>query len=238
MFATLHNAFDPGLFWEYRVVLLTGLLRNVIIFAESAVLAGVLAFVVGAASLSRHATIRWAAVAYAEFFRNTPEYVLLVWVYFVLPLIIGKVVGSKVNLSPEVAAVLGLGVAYSGFLSETVRAGLRSVSYGQTEAALSLGMSGFTTLRRIVLPQAVRRMLPDTVNQLVSLFKSTTIVSSDCGAGHHVPGLDDQRRRDEAGSALYRGSVAVLRRNYLCDAVIPAADRAVASPGLGISGAD
>jgi polar amino acid transport system permease protein len=175
--AALHNAFDPGLFWEYRVVLLTGLLRNVIIFAESAVLAGVLAFVVGAASLSRHAIIRWAAVAYAEFFRNTPEYVLLVWVYFVLPLIIGKVVGSKVNLSPEVAAVLGLGVAYSGFLSETVRAGLRSVSYGQTEAALSLGMSGFTTLRRIVLPQAVRRMLPDTVNQLVSLFKATTIVS-------------------------------------------------------------
>jgi polar amino acid transport system permease protein len=177
MFAALHNAFDPGLFWEYRVVLLTGLLRNVIIFAESAVLAGVLAFVVGAASLSRHAIIRWAAVAYAEFFRNTPEYVLLVWVYFVLPLIIGKVVASKVNLSPEVAAVLGLGVAYSGFLSETVRAGLRSVSYGQTEAALSLGMSGFTTLRRIVLPQAVRRMLPDTINQLVSLFKATTIVS-------------------------------------------------------------
>jgi polar amino acid transport system permease protein len=175
--AALHNAFDPGLFWEYRVVLLTGLLRNVIIFAESAVLAAVLAFVVGAASLSRHAIIRWAAVAYAEFFRNTPEYVLLVWVYFVLPLIIGKVVGSKVNLSPGVAAVLGLGVAYSGFLSETVRAGLRSVSFGQTEGALSLGMSGFTTLRRIVLPQAVRRMLPDTVNQLVSLFKATTIVS-------------------------------------------------------------
>jgi polar amino acid transport system permease protein len=173
----LHNAFDPALFWEYRVGLLTGLLRNVVIFAESAVLAAVLAFVVGAASLSRHAIIRWAAIAYAEFFRNTPEYVLLVWVYFVLPLIIGKVIGNKVNLNPEVAAVLGLGVAYSGFLSETVRAGLRSVGYGQTEAALALGMSAFTTLRRIVLPQAVRRMLPDTVNQLVSLFKATTIVS-------------------------------------------------------------
>jgi len=98
-------------------------------------------------------------------------------VYFVLPLIIGTALGTKVNLSPHVAAVIGLGVAYSGFLSETVRAGLRSVSYGQTESALSLGMSGFTALRRIVLPQAVRRMLPEAVNQLVSLFKSTTIVS-------------------------------------------------------------
>ena len=177
MFAALHNAFDPALFWEYRVALLTGLLQNIIIFVESAVLAILLAFVVGIASLSRHGAVRWTAIAYAEFFRNTPEYVLLVWVYFVLPLIIGTALGTKVKLSPHVAAVIGLGVAYSGFLSETVRAGLRSVSYGQTESALSLGMSGFTALRRIVLPQAVRRMLPEAVNQLVSLFKSTTIVS-------------------------------------------------------------
>ena len=100
------------------------------------------------------------------------------WVYFVLPLIIGKVVGSKVNLSPEVAAVLGLGVAYSGFLSETVRAGLRSVSYGQTEAALSLGMMPRAVLFQIVLPQALRRVLPMLGSQAVVIVKDTSIAST------------------------------------------------------------
>ncbi|WMT79610.1 amino acid ABC transporter permease [Bradyrhizobium sp. Ash2021] len=177
MFAALHDALNPALFWEYRVTLLTGLKQNVYIFIESAILAVLIAFVVGTARLSQRPAVRWAATAYTEFFRNTPEYVLLVWIYFVLPLIIGKMLGTHFKLSPHAAAVIGLGIACSGFMSETVRAGLRSISSGQTEAALSLGMSRFTMLRRIMLPQAVRRMLPEAINSLVSLFKSTTIVS-------------------------------------------------------------
>jgi polar amino acid transport system permease protein len=177
MLAALQGAFNPALFWEYRVVLLTGLLQNLYIFAESAVVAIVLAFAVGIARLSRRRALSWTAMAYAEFFRNTPEYVLLVWIYFVLPLLLTKLAGMQIRFSPNFAAVLGLGVAYSGFMSETVRAGLRSISAGQTEAAQSLGLSGFTILRRITLPQAIRRMLPEIVNQWVSLFKATTIVS-------------------------------------------------------------
>ena len=73
--------------------------------------------------------------------------------------------------------MIGLGLAYSGFMAETLRAGLRSIHPGQAEAAAAIGMSPFKTLRRIILPQALRRILPDIVNQLVSLFKSTTIVS-------------------------------------------------------------
>ena len=73
--------------------------------------------------------------------------------------------------------MLALGVAYSGFLSETVRAGIQSIPRGHVEAGLSLGMSRFTILRRIVIPQAVRRMLPEALSQFVSLFKATSIVS-------------------------------------------------------------
>jgi len=168
---------DPSLFWEYRVVLLKGLGQNLSIFAESAVLAGATAVIVGVAHLSRSRAVQWAATGYTEFFRNTPEYVLLVWVYFVLPLIISRMVGFRFRFDAHTAAVIGLGMAYSGFMAETVRAGLRSVPPGQTEAAISIGMSSLATFRRIVLPQAIRRMLPELVNQLVSLFKSTTIVS-------------------------------------------------------------
>lgn len=177
MFTSLASTFDPGLLWEYRETLLQGLQQNLIIFVQSAVLAVLLAFVVGNARASRSRPVRWIAICYSEFFRNTPEYVLLVWIYFVVPLIISKMIGSRAGFSPHVAAVLGLGVAYSGFLSETVRAGLRSVPPGHAEAAAALGLSPFATFRRIVLPQAIRRMLPEATNQMISLFKSTTIVS-------------------------------------------------------------
>lgn len=177
MSPALRQMLDPTLFWEYHAVLLQGLVQNLSIFAESAVLAMIAATIVALVQLSRSRLFRWIATGYTELCRNTPEYVLLVWVYFVLPLIISKIIGSRFRLDPHAAAVIGLGVAYSGFMAETLRAGLRSIHRGQAEAAAAIGMSPFATLRRIVLPQALRRILPDIVNQLVSLFKSTTIVS-------------------------------------------------------------
>lgn len=177
MSPALRQMLDPTLFWEYRAVLLQGLAQNLSIFAESAILAMVAATIVAVVQLGRSRPLRWMATGYTELCRNTPEYVLLVWVYFVLPLIISKMIGSRFRLDPHVAAVIGLGVAYSGFMAETLRAGLRSIHRGQAEAAAAIGMSSFRTLRRIILPQALRRVLPDIVNQLVSLFKSTTIVS-------------------------------------------------------------
>ena len=74
-------------------------------------------------------------------------------------------------------AGLGLGVAYSGVRSATVRAGVQSIPRGQAEAAASLGMTQFQILRRIIIPQAVRRMLPEALSQFVSLFKATTDTS-------------------------------------------------------------
>src|ERR1700753_232664 len=177
MLTALRQMLDPALFWEYRVVLLQGLVQNLSIFVESAVLAVVAATIVALAQLGRSRVIKWIATGYTELCRNTPEYVLLVWVYFVLPLIISKMIGSRFRLDPHAAAVIGLGVAYSGFMAETLRAGLRSIHPGQAEAAAAIGMSPFRTLTRIIPPQALRRILPGLVNQLVSLFKSTTIVS-------------------------------------------------------------
>ena len=177
MSETLRQSLDLSLFWEFRYTIAVGLLQNLYVFLASAMLALSLAFVVGLSRLSRRRIVRMASTAYAELFRNTPEFVLLIWVYYVLPILISRLLAAKFNLTPFVAAVLALGVAYSGFLSETVRAGIQSVPRGHIEAGLSLGMSRFTILRRIVIPQAVRRMLPEALSQFVSLFKATSIVS-------------------------------------------------------------
>lgn len=177
MLGSLRESLDLTLFWEYRVILLSGLLQNVYIFLGGALLAMVLAFAIGIARLSRRWTVRTLSTGYAELFRNTPEYVLLIWVYYVLPVIFSRILATKFNLSSHAAAILALGFSYSGFMSETVRAGILSVPREHIEAGLSLGMPKWIILRRIIAPQAIRRMLPEALNQFISLFKATTFVS-------------------------------------------------------------
>jgi polar amino acid transport system permease protein len=121
--------------------------------------------------------VRILSTGYAELFRNTHEYVFLIWVYYVLPIIFSRLLATKFNFSPYAAAVLALGVSYSGFLSETVRAGILAIPRTHIEAAMALGMSRWMIMRRIIAPQAIRRMLPEALNQYVSLFKATSLVS-------------------------------------------------------------
>lgn len=177
MWDRLRESLDLTLFWEYRLVLLRGLLQNIYVFLGGALLATALAFGIGIARLGRRRTGRALSTMWAELFRNTPEYVLLIWVYYVVPVVLGRLLATRLNMSPLVAAILALGVSYSGFMSETVRAGILSVPRGHVEAAVALGMSRWAVMRRIVAPQAIRRMLPEALNQYVSLFKATSFVS-------------------------------------------------------------
>lgn len=177
MSETLRQSLDLSVFWEYRATLAVGLLQNLYVFLASAVLAMALALVISLSRLSRRMWLRAVSTFYVELFRNTPEFVLLIWVYYVLPILLSRLLSMQFSLSPFAASVLGLSFAYSGFLSETLRAGIQSVPRGHVEAGLALGMRERTILRRIVLPQALRRMLPETLSQLVSLFKATSIVS-------------------------------------------------------------
>jgi ABC-type amino acid transport system permease subunit len=121
--------------------------------------------------------LRWIGTVYVELFRNTPDYVMLVWVHFVLPLLLGRVLRTRIEFEPFVSAVIALGLVYSGYFAETFRAGIQSIPRGNIEAGRAMGMSEALILRRITLPQVVRRMLPEALNIFVSLFKATTIVS-------------------------------------------------------------
>jgi len=173
----LREVVDPSLFWEYRGFLLKGLAFNFYVFGIAAVLAIGLGFVAALMRLSRYRAFRAAGTFHAELFRNAPEYVLLVWVHYVLPLLLTALLTMKVNFPPFVSAFLALGFAYSGYFTETFRGGILAIPKGHVEAGRALGMPAMLIMRRIILPQAIRQMLPEGMNQLVSLFKATTLVS-------------------------------------------------------------
>jgi polar amino acid transport system permease protein len=173
----LTRIIDIPLFWEYRQTYLSGLVYNFYVFGLAALLAVTAGFFISLLRLSRNKISNSVGTFYVELFRNAPEYVLLVWVHYVLPLLLTVLLNRKFNFSPLLSAVLALGTAYSGYFAETFRAGIQAIPRAHIESGWALGMSKFLVMRRIILPQAVRQMLPETLNQFVSLFKATTLIS-------------------------------------------------------------
>jgi polar amino acid transport system permease protein len=125
-------------------------------------------------SLGRIARRRWVQVAarfYVELFRNTPGLVQLVWFYYALPILLG------VQLSPFGAAWLGLSLNTSAYAAEIFRAGIQATPKGQWEGARAIGMTEAQAMRRIVLPQVFRTMLPAFTNRAIELGKTTSLAS-------------------------------------------------------------
>lgn len=144
----------------------------------SMVLAMVIGLPIALCRLYGPGPVRWAAVVYVEFFRGIPVLLLLYFLYYGLP-VIAEAYHLRVGLrlAPLEAAILGFGLNYAAYQAEIFRAGIHSIPVGQWEAAASLGMSRLLTFRRIIMPQAIRVILPPMTNDFVALFKDTSIVS-------------------------------------------------------------
>lgn len=122
--------------------------------------------------------LRWLAMGYVEFFRGIPVLLLLVLIYYGLPGVAQTLeLPFTLRLEAFQAAVLGLGLNYAAYEAEIYRAGIGSIPDGQWEAAASLGMSSPLTFRRIILPQAMRVILPPMTSDFIALFKDTSIAS-------------------------------------------------------------
>ena len=115
--------------------------------------------------------LRWLAKAYVEFFRATPILVQMLWVNYVWPEIFGF------PNSAETAGIIALALQSSGYLAETIRAGIEGLPRGQVEAGRALGMGEVTITRRIVAPQVALLMAPSLVSQMAVIIKSSTLVS-------------------------------------------------------------
>lgn len=164
-------AVDLGPVLAHWRFLASALLVTLEITAGSLLLAAGLGLLV---AVGRSYGPRWldAVLAfYVDTMRAVPLLVILVWAYFALPLLTGR------SLSPFTAAVLGLGLHLGAYAAETVRAGLAGVRPGQRRAALALGMSGRQAVMRIILPQALIRMLPSLGSLLTFAIKDSAIAS-------------------------------------------------------------
>lgn len=126
---------------------------------------------IGLARASRRRPVNWPATAWIEVFRNTPALVQLVWFYFAFPVLTG------IQMPAFLAAALGLALNTSAYCAEIWRGGIQGIVRGQWEAGRALGMTGPTLLRRIILPQAIRRMVPAFTNRAIELAKVTSIAS-------------------------------------------------------------
>lgn len=166
-----------SLFWEYKAVMLPGLWYNFLVFFLVVVFGVVLGLIFSTIRLNTNIAVRAIATFYIGLFRNAPEYVTLVWFLYVPALLLSKLLESNVTFDPLVVAVMALSLSAGAFYAEIFRAGILSVPKGQIEAARATGMSRTLTLRRIILPQAIRQMLPEFLNECVSVFKGTTLVS-------------------------------------------------------------
>ncbi len=150
------------------------LLRGAVITVELSVLSMGLAVVAGLVivllRLYAITPVQWLAKAYVEIIRGTPLLIQLLLIYYGLPQI-------GIRLNAFLAAILGLGLNYAASESENYRAGIQSIPRGQTEASLALGMSRWQTLQHVVLPQALRVVIPPVTNDFIAMFKDSSIVS-------------------------------------------------------------
>lgn len=166
-------------FWQYLeakgpyllTTLLGGWPQTAIVAIGSLLFALIFGLAVALVRLSAWRPLRWPAIAYIEFFRGTPALVQLFVIYFGLP---------DIGLSPTPlqAAIVGLGMNGAAYLAEIYRAGIESIHRGQMEAALALGLTPSKAMQHIVLPQAVRTMLPPITSFAIVLLKDTSIVFS------------------------------------------------------------
>ena len=161
---------DWSALFDNLPLLLAGIGLTLVATVVSMTASLVLALPIALLRMSRRA-VNIIPYVYIELFRNMPLLVLVFWVFSVLPLITG------VALSPLWSGILALTLNLSAFIAEIYRAGITSIAPGQTHAALALGMTRFAVLKRIVLPQAVMRVLPALGSMWVSLFKDTAILS-------------------------------------------------------------
>jgi polar amino acid transport system permease protein len=154
--------------WQALAIGLAGAVR---LFAVCLVCGLALGLAVALARRARTVLLRWPAAAFIEFFRNTPVLVQILWFYFALPIL------APVTVSPFLAAMLGISLNSAAYSAEIFRAGIQSIEAGQWEAARALGMTPLQGLRRIVLPQALRRVLPALTNRGIEICKMTTLAS-------------------------------------------------------------
>ena len=164
-------------------LLLLGAVITVKITSMSVALGIVIGLFAGIARICRVKPLRWISAVYVDFFRGTPLLVQIFLFYFAVPVITGQ------RIDPYVAAVGSCGINSGAYIAEIVRAGIQSIDEGQMEAGRSLGMTWTQTMRYVIVPQAMKRVIPLLGNEFIALLKDSSLVS--------VIGFEELTRRGQ-----------------------------------------
>ena len=175
---------NPDTFLSILVFVSDGLIITITVTIVSFILMLFVGLIGGLGRSSKNPIIYGISSLYVEIVRGIPLLVQLIWWYFAFPVVlqsVGELLGiaplANFHANPIAMAILGLTVCYGAYMSEIVRAGIQSIPVGQMEAARSIGMTHFQGLRFIIIPQAIRVILPPVGNELIALLKDSALVS-------------------------------------------------------------
>lgn len=180
--------------------------RNTVVYTVLAFVGGVVLGV--SAALMRLSSIRpyrWAAAVYIEIFRGLPALLTIIFVGYITPIALGIKFPEVLGVSS--AGIVALALVAGAYLAETIRAGIEAVPRGQVEAARSLGMTYGQTLRKVVVPQAFRIVIPPLTNELVLLLKDTALLAS---LGTRIDQKELTQFGRDAGSDGFNGTPLVI----------------------------
>ena len=151
--------------------LLSGLTTTIFISVVSIVISMLLGLIVAIPSLAKSKFLTYINIGYVEIVRAVPLLVLILWIYYGLPIMTG------ISFSPFVSGIIALAISESAFQAEIFRAGINSIKKAQWEAGSSLGLNFFKRLRLVIFPQAIKNILPAIGNQFVYVLKMSSLVS-------------------------------------------------------------
>ncbi len=159
----------PDPYWEIMQFLPDGILRTFQVTLISIIIALFIGLLTGLGRISRNRIINRIATVYVEVIRGIPLLVQLFYIYFAL--------GSFLQLSGIVSAITAMSICYGAYMGEIFRAGIQSIPKGQMEASLALGMGRGQALRRVIIPQTMRTILPPIGNEFIAMLKDSSLVS-------------------------------------------------------------
>jgi len=171
--------------------LLSGLTTTIYISVVSIIISAIIGFIVAIPSLAKNKLLTYVNIGYVEIVRAIPLLVLILWIYYGLPIMTG------ISFSPFLSGIIALSISESAFQAEIFRAGINSIKKAQWEAGSSLGLNFFKRLRLVILPQAIKNILPALGNQFVYVLKMSSLVS--------IIGIGDlTRKANELVVSTYR----------------------------------
>ncbi len=188
---------DFGQITPYIPFMLEGIWVTLKFVIVSLLFGFILGTILALFKISHIKPLNWLAIAYTSIFRGTPLILQLMIIYFAIPQLTGY------DISPFLSAILAFGLNSSAYISEIIRAGIQAVDKGQTEAAMALGVPYKMMMKDIILPQALKNILPALMNEVITLTKESALVST-------IGYLDLMRRAQVVGADIYRNFEPLL----------------------------